>query len=203
MTARAAALAAAVLALCGCAEAPPAGPTELQVTEYNARMLQTTWINTGLSEVFSRPVVEQGPPLTIDDWFNAVFTCLAARGYEGYSLSYGAGQGASVGSGSGEAVTDAAVQLAFYGCAAAHPVDVVATHELLSPAQIEYVYDYYQQWVVPCMSTAGFTVRDAPTRQAFRDGYGQWSPYWSVNTTIGGSEVEDLQRICGADRPAL
>jgi len=203
MTARAAALVAAVLALSGCVAVAPAGPTGLEVAEYNERMLQNTWINTGITEIFARPDVEQGAALAIDDWFAAVFACLSASGYERYSISYSYGSGAAIGDSSGEVVTDAAAQLALYRCAAANPVDVLASGELLSPAQIDYVYDYYQEWVVPCMIAQGYTVRDPPSRQDFHYGFGQWSPYWSVHDTIGGTEVEDLQLVCGADRPTL
>lgn len=203
MFARAAALVAAAFVLCGCVAVAPAGPTATEVAGYNERILRSTWINTGISEIFSQPQVEQGTALVIDDWFTAVFSCMTASGYDGYSIGYSYGSGATVGSSSGEVVTDAAVQLAFYRCAAANPVDVVASGELLSPAQIDYVYDYYQEWVVPCMIAEGLTVRDPPTRQDFHELYGQWSPYWSVHNTIGGTEVEDLQLVCGADRPAL
>ena len=203
MIARAAALVAAALVLSGCAAVAPPGPTDLEVAEYNERMVQNTWISTGITEIFARPDVEQGAALSIDDWFNAVFACLSANGFDGFSISYSYATGSSIGDSSGEVVTDAAAQLAFYRCAAANPVDVLASGELLSPAQIDYVYDYYQEWVVPCMIAEGFIVRDPPTRQDFHDLFGQWSPYWSVHNTIGGTEVEDLQAVCGADRPAL
>jgi len=203
MIARAAAIVAAALALSACVAVPPPGPTAEQVADYNDDILRATWITTGLSEVFPRPEVTQGDTLDIDDWLITMSECMTANGYAEYAMGYNPRTGFVLYGPSGGGLATAAMQLSFYRCAAAHPVEVVSNHQLLSPAQIDYVYDYYQQWVVPCLIAEGVMVRDPPTRQGFHEVYGQWSPYGGVHNSIGGSEVDDLQRICGADRPAL
>lgn len=193
---------AAVLALCGCAVTPPpAGPTRQDVSYYNERLLELTWANTGIAG--ERPEVEQGEPLTQGDWFDFVFSCFASRGIADVALGWSLTGGATISTPSGAVIDDERVQRHFFECAAAHPMDVAQHNTLLSVDQLEYVYNYYADELVPCILLHGYTLGRAVTRQDFVDSLGQWNPYYSIAEGMNLLEYDELRADCGPEQPPL
>ena len=189
---------AALLLLAGCVATPPPGPSADEVEAFNERMLDLTWKGTGLSG--ERPVVNRTEALVMNEWIDATFACMSQSGIGDFSLSYGPDQGYALFGSDGGGVS-AADQLAFYECAAAR--SVLVTDELLSNAQLDYIYDYYLRSLVPCMVMNGFRPTMAPTRIEFHAIAGQWSPYYSVDVGLSGVQYEQIESVCGAERPEL
>ena len=76
-------------------------------------------------------------------------------------------------------------------------------YEVLTDDQLNYIYDYYKKTLVPCMIMNGFTPTTAPTRTEFLALAGQWSPYYSVDVGLGPVQYEQVERVCGPERPEL
>jgi hypothetical protein len=205
MTARAAAFIAAAFVLCGgflsgCVAVPPPGPSAAQRDAYRAETLRLTWANTGLTG--EPPAVDEQQVETDIDWVQAVAQCLTDNGVASAGWSYGSGQGYSLAESPGVDLDDDAVQLSFYTCAAAF--DPPQTFDaVLSDAQLDFIYDYYQDWLIPCVIMQGYHFTDVPTRTEFKVIAGQWSPFYSVDISISGADYEELERLCGAERPQL
>ena len=190
-----------VLALAGCVVVPPPGPTDAAVAEYNAVMLDKSWANTGLDGAVQRPAAGSGAPLPRLEWFDATFACMANSGIGGLSVGYTSADGYTLYGNNGPTDFEPNQQLAFYRCAAEHPVNPEA--ELLTDDQLNYIYDYYLQALVPCMVLNGFPPSTAPTRVEFFALAGQWSPYYSVDVGLSGIQYEEIEQTCGPERPQL
>jgi len=199
MPARLAALVAMALLLAGCVAVPPPGPSEAEIAEYNAELLDLTWAATGLEGVVDRPATGSGRPLQSAAWFDATFACMSAQGIGNLAITSSSESGFELYG----AWTDADDQLAFYRCAAANPIDPAGSLEVLTDDQLDYIYDYYLQSLVPCMVLNGFAPTSAPTRVEFHALAGQWSPYYSVDVGLGRVQYEEIESICGAERPLL
>ena len=159
----------AVLALCGCVAAPtpPGGPSEAELDARVRAMLDHEWANTGLEGVVARPVVEAQSLGEI--WVPERFECVSEEGLSawGYNLDGLAIEGRD---------PTAEEQLRFYTCAARYPVV-----EMLSTAQLDYIYDYYARWLIPCLGREGHAVTSPPPRASFvsagSDEGWRWNPY--------------------------
>jgi hypothetical protein len=86
----------------------------------------------------------------------------------------------------------------YYDCSTETMQDPRMAGIVFSDAERAYLYDYFQDWLVPCLTDRGVVVGDVPTREAFLDQqqYG-WNPYW---TTAGYETWEDylsLVEVCG------
>lgn len=193
---------AAVLTLCGCA-APrvPAGPTPQDVSYYNDRLLDLTWANTGVEG--ERPEVAQGDALSQAEWFDFVFSCFASKGIGDVGLSWSLSDGAAITTPSGAEIREDTVQRAFFECVARHPMDMTLENTLLSADQLNYVYTYYSDEVVPCILLHGFTLDHALTREQFIDSLGRWNPYYSIAERMNLLEFDQLRADCGPEQPSL
>ena len=199
MSARFAAVVASALVLAGCVAVPPAGPSESEIAAVRASSLAQTWARTGLPG--SPPTVEAGPVLDNDTWGQAVFDCVTQQGFTIQSFEWSSDEGAALSTASGGASIDPEMQRAFYECIAAHPRAL--DDDQLTDDQLNYIYDYYLKTLVPCMVLNGFTPTTAPTRVEFLAIDGQWSPYYSVDVGISAVQYEQLEQICGPQRPQL
>lgn len=203
MGARLAALMAGALLLSGCVPIaqPPAGPDDSEMAAINERMLDATWRITGLTG--GPPAVEAGPATGANEWGQVVFSCMQQAGFTIQGFEYSLEGGAALGATSGDAVNDSPTQRAFYVCVAENPYASDRRDEVLSNEQLDYIYDYYLSWVVPCMVMNGFTPSSAPSREEFHTVAGQWSPYYSVDVGLSSVQYEHLEALCGAERPSL
>jgi hypothetical protein len=205
MTARAVAPIAAAfvlvaLVLCGCVASPPAGLSENELAQHRARILANTWANTGLPG--EQPGVESHTASTSEEWLASMAECIGAIGLGASSWGYSTSEGYVLGTASGGDVDDPEALREFYVCAASYGPPQ-SFEELRSNAQLDYIYDYYQKSLVPCMIMNGFRPEAAPTRVEFHAIAGQWSPYYSVDVGLSAVQYEELEGICGAEIPSL
>ena len=195
-----AATAIAVVALGGCAlvEQPP-GPTDDEIAAYSEGVLLKTWLNTGLEGIVERPNIEAGAALEQGDWFDAIFACMYDQGFESVGIGTTAETGAMLYDDQGGPVADPIAQLAFYRCAAAHPMELTTDRVVVTERQLDFVYDYYASWLVPCIVDHGYQPRDIPTRSRFHQEQGVWTPY--TMTRLTEADRSALVGDCGTDRP--
>lgn len=174
---------AAVLALglsaCVTPRDPPPGPTESETTARTLARIEQAWANTGLESTTERPATAQvSVPVTFDE----LAACIAEAGISGWGLGDGPDGPTFFPEGEGEGkVSDQ--QLAFYTCFALHPTDVVMGGVLLSDDQLDYLYDYYRSWVIPCLALNSIEVTAVPTRLQFHQPHwAGWNPYMSIDS---------------------
>lgn len=173
---RLAALALAALALAGCtvAPAPERGLSEEEKDIIRQHQTEGLWAATGLY-ADQRPV---SPPVTVvslDDWAAAYVKCMNNAGFYRYDVAEGGG--ISVERTSGE--RSDLERLTVYLCTMSFELEGQFDSRY-SAAQIEYLYDYYRDELVPCMASRGFTVTEVPTRSEFEFGLGSWHPYLAL-----------------------
>jgi hypothetical protein len=203
MKARAAALVAAALVLSGCVSAPPAGLSESELDARHAIVLDRVWANTALEGIVDRPTVAVVATLRSTDWLKQVYTCLGERSVADFGLVFGRDSGFGIIAVDGRTPLSDADQLSFYICTGKYRldgVDVFADQPLWSRAQLDYIYDYYLQWAVPCLLHNDFAVHYAPSREDFVDSQGRWSPYGAMRDDHSTARAAE---ICGPELPPL
>lgn len=189
------------LSLSGCVAEPPPGPSDAEVAAMREHELDQTWARTGLAG--DRPAVEAGSPVDSEAWGQAIYDCVQQRGFVMQAMEWSTDSGAAVATNSGDTVDDPELQRAFYECVAATPRAFDERDLVLTDAQLDYIYDYYETWLVPCVILQGYRFTDVPTRVEFHSLAGQWSPFYSVDISISGADYEQLERACGAEQPVL
>ena len=183
-----------------------AGPTGEEVQRSNQAFDEATWFALPISQSMPRPLVARQAALTSADWIEALVDC----SFDVPNVnSMSAGPEGVVFEPTSAGFDDSA-QLKLYECAVAHPLTGgdLGGDEVLAPAQVEYLYDYYVRWVVPCLARNGYQFATVPDRASFIETYGAWSPY-SVLKTPDGTDVQTDRLMnlatatCGIDRPGI
>lgn len=161
-----------VLLLAGCATAQPeplTGLTEAEQAEY-AQSFALQWSGIQLDDPPRVDVVAYVPAA---DWGAAVSGCMNAAGYDAYVDT---GDGFFF---PGRSDADEAQNLALYTCIGEYPVrsdySAYANH-----AQLEFLYDYFQDSLIPCIESSGYDVPNtAPARDEFvaYTVAPKWNPY--------------------------
>ena len=131
--------------------------------------LDRQWKLSGLEGVVVRPRFQPRPVIGAGQWASEVGRCMAASGIMNWG--YDPDEGLFI---PGDTPTTSE-QLQFYWCFERYP-----TVDVLTPAQIDFIYDYYMRWLIPCLESSGYDVTSAPTRTAFRDAdpaLERWNPY--------------------------
>jgi len=184
--------------------APPGGPTDREVDAYVQNMLDATWDNSGLAESMERPAAVDVPLLTEDVWGDAFYSCMTGLGFELVSYGWSASAGYELYNSDGSRVEDPKQQLAFYECVAKNPRDPRESGELISPEALEYTYDYFSRWTIPCIEANGYIVNPIMLRDEYvaegSGGFG-WSPYMSVAELTEPLDYERLSAVCGPASP--
>lgn len=165
--------AAVLLALAGCSTvaAPPPGLSVSERAALQDRLRERAWQNTGLPDD-SRPPDPLVVEVPIDEWGETYERCMANAGFPSYQYN------------GGDQPDD--VTMAEYVCNVSLWPD--AEQGWYNAAQLGYLYDYFDQTLVPCIALHGGEVVDAPSRQEFFELFGGWSPYTSMRAA-------DTQRI--------
>ena len=190
-----------VLALAGCASPVPEQGDGYDYAVIVHERLDSVWQQTGLPDS-ARPALEPGPTVDQFEAGAAFAACMVQRGWPDYSsgdtgYSY---QDISL-------VDSAPERLDWYECFAAYPVD--SKYTLRSVEQFDFVYDYYQDILIPCLAENGHPLTAAPTREEFRTSWDQWSgplfpflwnPYYEVRRQ-GAVDTNDLEKLCPAVPP--
>lgn len=73
-----------------------------------------------------------------------------------------------------------------------------------SAAQLDYVYDYFQDSLVPCLQLQGLNVGYAPSRAEFATAAGwiMWDPYSELGAAVPPSRSEEIRSRCPEYPPA-
>jgi hypothetical protein len=172
---RGAAAAASILLLVGCAPKPlPPGPTAADIERYYGRAADDLWESFDLPDDVVRPVVPRAGAVPGLEWVPTVVTCMRDAGYDNYS-SEGGGL-VSTGTADGPPLGE---RLALYTCQTRFPY-AAEPEQLFTVAQRDYIYDYYVEFLVPCLEFRGNTVAEAPSRADFLSRSGFWSPYYEI-----------------------
>lgn len=179
--------------------------TEQEAAEGYEQLLAESWLLSGLADSVERPVTITESALPTAEWNEALLECMQDAGYEGFAIAYWQGSGYRVEPGPEQVSADVepATQLAFYLCLSKHSFDT-SESPLLTTAQLDYIYDYYASWFVPCLAHSGFPLRATLTREQYLAVGGAWSPIVEVDALVQGQiEYDDLVALCGPERPAL
>ena len=196
----------ALFTLVGCVHVaePPVTTTE-ESAEVFEEMLAKSWISTGLSETMERPVVVTGSSLSAEEWDLAWHACMQEQGFPDFQIYYEGYEGMALYAFSNNVPIEIepAVQLASFECMARHSFDP-SDHVLLTDAQLDYIYDYYESWVMPCFVQNDTFPRAIPTREEFHNYGGLWTPYDSADAVLDGRMTHDtLVELCGPEVPRL
>ncbi len=111
--------------------------------------------------------------------------CMTAVGYDNYTAIDG---GYSF---DGEEQTDDE-RIASYLCNMSYTIDY-SEYGYYNEAQKDYLYDYYEQVLVPCLVTHGVHLFNAPSREKFQTEDGGWIPYFSVRKVDAEWALNDDQ----------
>lgn len=173
----------ALLLLSGCTTTRPLPPAvdDAGVEEYLARQLDAEWALVGLSEA-QRPHPARVRFVSTTEFTDVMSKCvLGSTGGYRRVLSQ-----------------QTADDLAYYYCQAQYPIDP-NEYLVLSVAQINYLYDYYIRWTIPCLESNGYLVRNVPSRMGFIRFSGYWNPVYHEGSTvdISSDEYTRLDRACG------
>lgn len=171
---RALAALAAMLALAGCTTVPVGEPrsglSDAEEQLY-AQSFALEWAGIEVPGAPAVSVVSYVPPA---GWGTVIAGCMNAAGYEDYSatrsgLSYSARE-------------SDAESLALYTCIGQYPVrgDFSA---YANKAQLEYLYDYFRDSLIPCLAREGYLVPGtAPSKESFTavTVLPRWNPYGAL-----------------------
>lgn len=170
-----------VLLLTGCAEprkAPPSGVSATELESYRDLIDEQTWLYSGLAADYTKPVVER-IELDVNDWSEALNACEQPI----------------------EEIADTEqALLAEYTCRAKYQLNAGAL-ALLNGAQLDYLYDYYQDTLIPCLGLRGIELASFPTREESVDvarfGSYPWNPYDELfDYGIGMAAPDGLLSTC-------
>ena len=177
-------VALASLALCGAISgcsatvAAPTGPTDDEVSALVRAELDKQWGFTGLEGVLPRPVIEVEKIGTAGGAAQGFWDCMSAKGFESWGFSGDTGLQLYAADSTQETPTPEQ-QLSYYECNARFPLI-----DTLTTSQLNFIYDYYQRWLIPCLEHAGYSVMTPPTREAFTTEVAEfgwrWQPYSAI-----------------------
>jgi len=172
-----------VLLLTACAEprkAPPSGVSETELGAYRDLIDEQTWLYSGLAADYVKPEVER-IELDVGDWSAALTACELPI----------------------EEIAESDPEqalLAEYTCRAKYQLNAGAL-ALLNTAQLNYLYDYYQDTLIPCLALRGIRLETIPTRNEIVDvarfGSYPWHPFDQLfDYGLGMSAPDDLIASC-------
>ena len=162
--------------------------------------LEQAWSNTGLDG--ARPDVEVGQPVETEGGFEVIADCMGSHGHDefGFSDGWSGPQLTQIGT---TRLSDE-MQVDFFTCFAASPTIMESATPFLTASQLDYLYDYYQELVIPCLAATGARVGAVPTREEFQtDRYGSWTPYESTINGNGLLTYPEAVLRCGNPRAGI
>lgn len=189
--------ATALLLLSGCVVTPlPEGLSEAERQQFAAEIQERQWEFSGIPDR-ARPVVDV-TEVEVGDLERRIYECLVSSGIdEGYSLDNGVLVGSVAPQSSDERV-------AFYICSVSF-MPPANYWGYLSRDQLNATYDYYQDWLIPCLEAHDYQVPLAPLREevASVPGYLGWDPYTQLGARITDDAIADLEEECPGVPPWL
>jgi hypothetical protein len=189
---------AVVLMLSGCVVASPrpAGLTEQQQHEFALQAQARQWMYAEIPHR-EQPVVAPTfvAPADVD---RLVFECLVDAGLgDVYALE----QGGLVSFGSLKTPDE---HVAYYICSVRYWASP-RYWGYLSTEELDWAYDYYQDWLVPCLEARGYELPLAPRRAEVTatPGYLAWNPYSQLGARITDEKIKELEYECPYYPPGL
>ena len=171
-----AAVVASAVLVAGCAEqrsAPPSGLTAEELARYHDYTGRELWEYTGLPDSM-RPVVEP-KFVEVEEWSERLEDCGDTA-----PIATAAGQQAAV-------ITE-------YRCRMSYQLSGEVLG-LLNGAQLDYLYDYYQDTLVPCLRVRGVEIPEILTRDEAVDvgrfGAFPWNPYNAMSDFARGDAQDE------------
>ena len=186
-------------ALAGCTPPPPrvAGPSQDQVDQYTEQQLASVWGSITVPHDLDRPTVAPVRTISNDEYDEVVDECLRSFSDRGYRNLPGYRRISQEPQSERVAMLEG---VSWYVCMAMYPFDA-ASSGLLSRAQLDYLYDYYRRWVVPCLVLSGHDPGSIPVRETFVAN-GMAGNFWSPLDTLWSDagfnedEYESLNARC-------
>lgn len=189
------------LLLAGCASPVPERGDGYDYAVIVHERLDSVWAQTGLPDS-ARPALEPGPAVNQFLAASSFAACMAERGWPDYSSSDIGYSYRDI-----SLVDSDPERLDWYECFAAFPVD--SRYTLRSVDEFDFLYDYYQDTLIPCLAENGHPVTAAPSRLEFRTSWKQWSdplfpylwnPYYELRKH-GAVDTTELELMCPAQPP--
>lgn len=179
------------VALAACST-PPAGHTDAELQEYVDLQNLSQW--TAMFPSGSEPP----PAVRVERFINrsesdVPWHCMADAGVP---VTFGDG-----GAVSWTTLPEGqdATNLVLYECQAKFPI-YPPQDGFLTDEQREYLYDYYQSVLVPCLALEGYPITGAaPSRAAFTDVTrvdSFWTPYSFIEYPVSSNDQADLLAKC-------
>jgi len=162
---------AVLLALTGCSAVamPEPGLSEAEREIVQQQTRDNYWAVTGLPDE-QRPAATPMTVVPSEEWPTRFVECMNAQGFANYAV---AGDGYSTYTIESEDPTVEA--LASYVCSTSFWTD----YGWFNTAQLDYLYDYYEQTLVPCLAVHNAQIWGAPSREKFYAQGGGWHPYFN------------------------
>jgi hypothetical protein len=199
-------IAALVIALSGCATVSPPEPgfSDDEWADIVRAQGDLAWESYGFPAALRPP----DPPMELvsrADYSARYAACMNDEGFDNY-LPDGSvaievdGDDVTIG---GSTQTDGEL-IANYYCS----MRVVLRPEesgLLNRAERDYWYDYYEQWLVPCLVQHDIALFETQSREEFHESLGWWNPYYAVRQKDQElvSTDESLRTDCPAVPPGV
>ncbi len=138
------------------------------------------------------PTVERVRLVTLEEWPEAMASCLTVEGFDAVAEDGGLGTSAPDGQ-------ELPYAIAYYICSIEYPIDPRVMVPLVDD-QIRYLYEYYTQVATPCLQGEGYEVPEPPSLQTYVSTYGQpgsWETYKLVAEAVSSQEEwERINRLC-------
>jgi hypothetical protein len=179
---------AAALLLTGCVQSRPLPPTptDAELAQLNTRVQDIQWQYLGFTPDAPRPDVDFVRYVDPDDTAGTYAECMIDAGFPDYDPYATAND-------------DVGQTLALFVCISEYPLEP-RYYNLFTTRQLEFLYDYYQEAVIPCLTGAGVDVGEIPTREQFTKplqggGAYLWSP-WQGASELGQQEFLSISLRC-------
>lgn len=174
----------AILSFClvGCApsvSAPP-GMTRTEAEVFVRQQSVGMWSALVLREPRAMPALPEVTFVSSESWSAVMDECLRAADVP---VRWGYTEGTTY----PDIGAPDDVLVANFVCQSRYAVN--PSEYLLTRTQLDYLYDYYANWLVPCLAMHGADTPQLPSRTSFAEQQGWWQPYQEV--AIIGDRVDD------------
>jgi hypothetical protein len=159
-----------VLAGCSATSAPAPGLSASERRAAQQLMSDGYWEFSGLPDD-QRPAATPVTLVSAEEWPERFVKCMNDAGFDSYQVIDGGYSTYTDGSTPHEAEA-----LATYECSTSFWVE----DGWYNTAQQNYLYDYFEQMLVPCLALHGGEVWGAPSREKFIAEQGNWHPYFAI-----------------------
>lgn len=179
-----------LVGLTGCVQSrqlPPA-PTAEELGVLDARVRDIQWQYLGFTPDSPQPAVTFLGYVDPEETTETYVECMVDAGFVDYDPFA-----------SGNGTADVNETLALFVCISERPLEP-RYYNLFTTRQLEFLYDYYQESVIPCLRGAGIEIGTIPTREQFTTplrggGTYLWSP-WQRSADISPQTFMSVSLHC-------